>query len=123
LRIDGCHRDLLIRSCQFSLSLSISLPHTYPQEYVKEYPSHALIELDLYDTNGTSSLLYDLFQADADAYYESLEEEEVQDGFYEPQQQCWGQTNTAEDKKRKIARQRKKKNEKEQEISQTKQQL
>jgi len=75
------------------------------REYVKEYPSHDLIELDLYDTNGTSSLLYDLFQADSDAYHESLEDEEVENFYYEPHKQCWGQMNTA--------RQKKKKNEKE----------
>jgi hypothetical protein len=38
------------------------------REYVQEYPSHALIELDLYDSNGTASLLNDLFQAYTDAY-------------------------------------------------------
>jgi len=37
------------------------------REYVKEYSSHALIELDLYDSNGTASLLYDLLQVDTNA--------------------------------------------------------
>ena len=36
------------------------------REYVKQYPSHKLIELDLYDKKGTSKVLYDLFQADTD---------------------------------------------------------
>eukprot|EP00531_Pseudo-nitzschia_arenysensis_P015244 CAMPEP_0116150976 /NCGR_PEP_ID=MMETSP0329-20121206/19846_1 /TAXON_ID=697910 /ORGANISM="Pseudo-nitzschia arenysensis, Strain B593" /LENGTH=359 /DNA_ID=CAMNT_0003647549 /DNA_START=294 /DNA_END=1373 /DNA_ORIENTATION=+ len=35
------------------------------REYVNEYPSHALIELDLYSTESTSDVMYDLFQADA----------------------------------------------------------
>ena len=35
-----------------------------PLTSLKEYPSHSLIELDLYGTNGTLSLLYDLFQAE-----------------------------------------------------------
>jgi len=39
------------------------------REYVKEYPSHALIELDLYDMEGSISLLYDLLKADTDAHF------------------------------------------------------
>jgi hypothetical protein len=41
------------------------------REYVKEYPSHALIELDLYDMEGSEGLLYDLFRADTDAHFAS----------------------------------------------------
>lgn len=33
------------------------------REYVREYPSHRLIELDLYDNEGTASVLADLFQS------------------------------------------------------------
>ena len=36
------------------------------REYVKAYPGHALIELDLYDTEGSEELLQDLFRADSD---------------------------------------------------------
>ena len=32
------------------------------REFVKQYPSHKLIELDLYDTDESSTVLYDLFQ-------------------------------------------------------------
>ena len=35
------------------------------REYVHWYPSHTLLELDLYDTIGTSRVLYDIFQASA----------------------------------------------------------
>lgn len=35
-----------------------------PLTSLKEYPSHSLIKLDLYDTNGSASLLYDFFQAE-----------------------------------------------------------
>ena len=38
------------------------------REYVKEYLSHSLIELDLYNTNGTESLLYDLIQVDTNRH-------------------------------------------------------
>ena len=64
------------------------------REYVKEYPSHVLIELDLYDTNGTVSSLYDLFQADTDAHHAS--EHEHRNGTTtqpSPSQQCWGHEN------------------------------
>ena len=52
------------------------------REYIREYPSHALIELDLYDTSGTNSVLHDLFQADA------------MDG---EGKECWGKSNTKEE--------------------------
>lgn len=35
------------------------------RNYVKQYPSHKLIELDLYDTDETSKVLYDLFQGES----------------------------------------------------------
>ena len=53
------------------------------REYVKEYPSHALIELDLYDSNGTGALLHDLFQADAQ----------------NTTKRCWGHSNKLSDHK------------------------
>ncbi|KAL3907309.1 MAG: hypothetical protein SGILL_008926 [Bacillariaceae sp.] len=33
------------------------------REFVKEYPSHRLIELDLYNNDEASSILTDIFQA------------------------------------------------------------
>merc|ERR1711957_981408 len=74
------------------------------REYVKEYPSHSLIELDLYDTNETESLLYHLFQADTNAYHlhrkaKSNEgarssQEHVPTPTPTPQKQCfWGHSN------------------------------
>jgi len=53
------------------------------REYVQEYPSHKLIELDLYDINGTSDTLYDLFQADMH-----------NDDNLKPSTSCWGHANT-----------------------------
>jgi hypothetical protein len=32
------------------------------REYVKQYPTHKLIELELYDTKTSSEILYDIFQ-------------------------------------------------------------
>lgn len=98
------------------------------REYVKEYPSHSLIELDLYDTNGTSSLLYDLFHADADAYHAGRDANGTGTGESETDHQgggagttaaattltpkrpqcVWGQSNKSTDKKkRQIEKQKK----------------
>jgi len=43
------------------------------REYVKQYPSHKLIELDLYDSKSTSSTLASLFRADAKCWGHSNE--------------------------------------------------
>ncbi len=48
------------------------------REYITEYPSHALIELDLY-SNTTNAVMYDLFQADAKNGVKGV--------------QCWGKSN------------------------------
>mmetsp|Transcript_39728 Transcript_39728/g.45257 ORF Transcript_39728/g.45257 Transcript_39728/m.45257 type:complete len:90 (+) Transcript_39728:2-271(+) len=53
------------------------------REYVKEYPTHVMIELDLYDSNKTASVLHDLFQAD----YEQQKDSELSS------KQCWGHKN------------------------------
>ena len=53
------------------------------REYVKEYPSHALVELDLYDTDGTKKVLDDLFGADMVGV----------DGDPADAPSCWGQSN------------------------------
>ena len=67
------------------------------REYVREYPSHALIELDLYDTNGTAALMYDLFRADTDDTYLKEEEEPpsqpLREEPRESLKQCWGKRN------------------------------
>lgn len=64
------------------------------REYVREYPSHAIIELDLYDSNGTTSLLYDLFQTDTDAHHASKHEKDNGTTTQQPpSQQCWGHGN------------------------------
>lgn len=70
------------------------------REYVKEYPSHSLIELDLYDTSGTESLLYDLIQVDTNAYRGQRQAKSnkgarsSQDQTPTPRQQCfWGHSN------------------------------
>lgn len=54
------------------------------REYAKEYPSHSLIELDLLDSNGTTSLLSDLFRVDADNHWKGQQPN-----------QCWGHSNKA----------------------------
>ena len=72
------------------------------REYVQEYPSHSLIELDLYDTNGTERLLYDLIQVDTNAYHRGQQRQaksnkgarSSQDQTPTPRQQCfWGHSN------------------------------
>jgi len=65
------------------------------REYVSEYPSHALIELDLYDSNGTASYLYDLFQADTDAHHYASKHETADEGATPTTTltQCWGESN------------------------------
>lgn len=59
------------------------------REFVREHPSHALVELDLYDSESTSALLYDLFQADTDAHSGNT---------HSPNGTCWGHSNKWEDK-------------------------
>lgn len=65
------------------------------REYVREYPTHSLIEMDLYDTDGTSDLLHDLFQVDADAYWEN--ERKHVNKIPERPEQCWGHGNKTPD--------------------------
>ena len=74
------------------------------RKYVKHYTSHKLIELDLYDTKGTSKFLYDLFQADADAYaagtagtttYDVTDKKMSNNTAVAlKQKSCWGHANT-----------------------------
>jgi len=61
------------------------------REYVREYPSHALIELDLYDSASSAELLHDLFEADADAHYEA-----DPNAVLDKTAQCWGHSNLNE---------------------------
>jgi len=49
------------------------------REYARQYPSHKFIELDLYDTDGTSKVLHDLMEVDTEASAQT--------------QQCWGHSN------------------------------
>ena len=72
------------------------------RDYVQEYPSHALIELDLYDLNGTTSLLYDLFQADTDAYHytQQQNQDQQQDDASGSSVSCWGQSNKSKKQNR-----------------------
>lgn len=58
--VDSVRTDHKLNLAKFWCSHTLHM-----REYVKEYPSHALIELDLYDKNGTESLMFDLFQHDA----------------------------------------------------------
>mmetsp|Transcript_30169 Transcript_30169/g.64682 ORF Transcript_30169/g.64682 Transcript_30169/m.64682 type:complete len:229 (-) Transcript_30169:590-1276(-) len=58
------------------------------REYVKEYPSHALVELDLYDTDGTKKVLDDLFGADTVGV-----DDDPGDA-----PSCWGQSNKNKDR-------------------------
>jgi hypothetical protein len=59
------------------------------REYVREYPSHALIELDLYDTKGNMKLLFDLFQANMEGV--------TLNGNHssKPLEDCWGHDNVS----------------------------
>jgi hypothetical protein len=71
------------------------------RDYVQEYPSHALIELDLYDSNGTASILYDLFQADTDAYLAQGGGGggDASSSGGGSTVSCWGQSNKSNNKK------------------------
>jgi len=72
------------------------------REYVEEYPSHDLIELDLYDNDGTEALLYDLFQADRRNYGESDDDaDETTTLPHNKRKKCWEKKNTLEEMKRK----------------------
>ena len=55
---------------------------------MNQYPSHKLIELDLYDTNGTSDVLYDLFRDDADVDF--LRGNQIASSS---SSSCWGKSN------------------------------
>ena len=64
------------------------------REYVREYPSHALIELDLYDSEGSAGLLHDLFEADTDAHHAAHPKNSSGgDGGGDKPAQCWGHSN------------------------------
>jgi hypothetical protein len=56
------------------------------REYVKEYPSHALIELDLYDMKGSETLLHDLLKVDTDAHF-------ARQGRNKPKKKCFAHRN------------------------------
>ena len=72
------------------------------REYVKEYPSHALIELDLYDQEGTATLLYDLFQKDMDLYKKAVRHKG------ELPSNCWGQSNASKEHQKRLSAEKKK---------------
>mmetsp|Transcript_18522 Transcript_18522/g.42744 ORF Transcript_18522/g.42744 Transcript_18522/m.42744 type:complete len:542 (-) Transcript_18522:382-2007(-) len=55
------------------------------REYVREYPSHALVELNLYDGDGTTEVLRDLLEADSDARDDQTSS-------------CWGHSNKGRDR-------------------------
>ena len=72
------------------------------REYVREYPSHVLIELDLYNSTESESVLYDLFQTDTDAFQTSKRKPG------DAPSQCWGKSNSSEElKKQKVANKQK----------------
>ena len=67
------------------------------REYVREYPSHALIELDLYDSESSAGLLHDLFEADTDAHHAANPKNASGgDGGGDTPAQCWGHSNANE---------------------------
>ncbi|OEU21667.1 hypothetical protein FRACYDRAFT_165980 [Fragilariopsis cylindrus CCMP1102] len=57
------------------------------RDYVKQYPSHKLIELDLYDTKTSSEVLDDIFQK-----HKKHEDEDSSNGN-EKRESCWGHAN------------------------------
>jgi len=110
-RAEGIARGKVNNSPQLPLLSEVQLAQwwcghaLHIREYVKEYPSHALVELDLYDTEGSTSVMYDLFQADTDAYFASLEGTNNDDGSERredasDEKHCWGHSNKSSDRKK-----------------------
>jgi len=61
------------------------------RKYVELYPSHKLIELELYDNDGSSSVLYDMFQRPSSSPSDGNNNNNFEDD--KKNNACWGHAN------------------------------
>jgi hypothetical protein len=63
------------------------------RKYVELYPSHKLIELELYDNDGSSSVLYDMFQRPSSSPSDSSNNNDNNFEDDKKNDACWGHAN------------------------------